>query len=266
MKDNFLDSFKISIIYEDDNLIVVNKPPGIITCIYGNQPKQINLKDLVTAYLKKGDDNREAFVVHRLDKETSGVIIFCKNSESMFKISKQFMERKVDKKYVACVIGSFKMPVFKENTKKSLNLWVEGYKFGCFIRRGKKDRRKFVVAPDGKWALSEFYPKFIGENYSLVYIKPFTGRIHQIRSQLKFFGYPIAGDMLYCNKKDIENWNDFCRKIKIKPRMMLHALSIKIQIPTGEIKKFFAPLPNEFRIIKNFICKNEEKKVFERKI
>lgn len=238
----------IEVVYEDEDVIAVNKPVGVVTHPVCGHPDGTLLNGLVW-YYKEREEKIKPLVVHRLDYETSGIVVFAKNSQALFKISRQFLERKVDKKYMGLVYGRFKMPIFSKSTVDKLHLMSDGQKFGCFLRRSLSNRKKVVVAADGRWAVSEFFPKKIVRDFSLLEIKPYTGRTHQIRSQLKFLGYPIVGDPLYSGKIEQEKWCNLCLRLGIKPRMMLHALSLTLILPSGERKELVANIPKEFEMV-----------------
>lgn len=206
----------MKIIYEDENVLVIDKPAGV-----------------------NSDDFQKR--VHRLDKDTSGILLIAKNDKTLNFLQKQFQERKAEKKYLALVVGNLKI---KEGKIKTL------------LGRSPGDRRKqkafLPQSPEaeGKREAVTKYKvlKSIG-NYDLIEIEPKTGRKHQIRAHLAHLGHPVAGDKLYGFK------NQICPE-GLK-RQFLHAGYLKVQLPGGEIKEFKSDLPEELdKIIKNLEIKN----------
>lgn len=196
----------MKIIHEDENVQVYDKPAGI-NC----------------------DDFEKR--IHRLDKDTSGIFLVAKNEKALEFFQKQFQERKVEKKYLALVVGNLKN---KEGEIKTL------------LGRSPKDRRiqKAYLAhepqAEGKReAVTRYKVLQRFKDYDLIEVKPETGRKHQIRAHFAYLGHPIAGDKLYGFK------NQPCPK-GLK-RQFLHASYIKIELPNGEIKEFQSELPNELK-------------------
>ncbi|OIO45898.1 MAG: hypothetical protein AUJ31_03035 [Parcubacteria group bacterium CG1_02_39_15] len=196
----------MKIIHEDENVQVYDKPAGI-NC----------------------DDFEKR--IHRLDKDTSGIFLVAKNEKALEFFQKQFQERKVEKKYLALVVGNLKN---KEGEIKTL------------LGRSPKDPRKQKVylphepQNEGKReAVTRYKVLQRFKDYDLIEVKPETGRKHQIRAHFTYLGHPIAGDKLYGFK------NQPCPK-GLK-RQFLHASYIKIELPNGEIKEFQSELPNELK-------------------
>ncbi|MFH1503959.1 MAG: RluA family pseudouridine synthase [Candidatus Omnitrophota bacterium] len=217
--------FAVKIIYEDQDILVVDKPSGLVV----HPPQKHYHKTLINAllYLKKELSSLDPLrpgVVHRLDKETSGVIVLAKNNESHNNLVSQFKERKVKKEYKAIVWGKI------QKDKLTVDLP---------LIRDKKNRLKMKVgflAPKKAHTDVEVIKRLKDSAYLL--IKPTTGRMHQIRVHLKFLGFPIAGDKKYGLKDD-------CAEL------LLHAENISFYHPRkGEQLKFNSPLPERF---KNFI-------------
>ncbi|UER67242.1 RluA family pseudouridine synthase [Borrelia sp. BU AG58] len=228
----------IGIIYEDINLIVVNKPQGILShpCITGLENTVVNFLLYHISGLEdgfKGDKIRPG-IVHRLDKDTSGVLICAKNLETLNFLSIQFKERFVKKVYIAIVKGIPKMSSGIIET---------------FIDRDKNDRKKFsVYTSRGKRALTEYKVLVNMGNYSLVVLMPKTGRTHQIRVHMKYLNHPILGDSTY-SRVD--------RDFRDLP-LMLHAFKLEINIKEGFLKKFISELPQRFiDFLSNFYTEEE---------
>lgn len=191
-------------IYEDGNVIVLNKPAGLLSMAKGEYCPEVTLE-------------KYGLLVHRLDRDTSGVVIMAKNPETQSFLRKQFQDRKTHKIYYAIVEGRPKL---------------DAAHIDLPIARDKKRPTTFRVEPGGK--PSETYYKVVrsSDNYSLLELKPTTGRTHQLRVHLKYLGHPILGDPVYGNKK--------------ADRLYLHAAKLEITLPGGKRTTFTAPLPQEF--------------------
>ena len=192
-------------IYEDDNVLVLNKPAGLLSMAKGEYCPEKTLEDY-------------GLLVHRLDRDTSGVVILAKNPEAQTFLRKQFQDRKTHKTYYAVVQGHPKLD--------EANIDLP-------IARDLKHKTQFRVDANGR--PSETYYKVIdkNDNLSLVELKPKTGRTHQLRVHLKYLGTPILGDVVYGDGDG-------------STRLFLHAQSLEITLPGGERKTFTAKLPKEF--------------------
>lgn len=192
-------------IYEDDNVLVLNKPAGLLSMAKGEYCPEKTLEDY-------------GLLVHRLDRDTSGVVILAKNPEAQTFLRKQFQDRKTHKTYYAVVQGHPKLD--------EANIDLP-------IARDLKHKTQFRVDANGR--PSETYYKVIdkNDNLSLVELKPKTGRTHQLRVHLKYLGTPILGDVVYGDGDG-------------NSRLFLHAQSLEITLPGGERKTFTAKLPKEF--------------------
>ena len=215
----------IDIIYEDKDIIVVNKPKGMVVHPANGNPDGT----LVNAILAKCKDSLSGIggeirpgIVHRLDKDTSGLLIIAKNDQAHINMSKQIQDRKVIKKYIALVKG-----VIGENTAT----------IDMPIARSTKDRKKMAVDPKGKEAITHYKVLQRYDKYTLLEIKIDTGRTHQIRVHMSYIGHPVVGDMQYSNGK-----NEF----RIEGQM-LHSKYLEFDHPiTGKRLKLEAPLPEYF--------------------
>ena len=217
-----IDNHPIEIIYEDNDMFVLNKPPNLPV---HPGPGHDN-KTLVNRLLGYSDKLSSIGgvvrpgIIHRLDKDTSGIIVIAKNDNSHRFLSLQFQKRTIIKVYTALVSGVPKPP---ERTITSP------------IGRDPNNRKRMTIMDDGKNAETTYSISQIIGNYSLLEVRPKTGRTHQIRVHLKSIGHPIVGDMLYGSKK-IENLD----------RHFLHASSIKLTMPsTKNEMEFFAPLATD---------------------
>lgn len=210
-------AINLPILYEDDDCIVINKPEGVLThalSVHGSEPS-------VASFIRskvQGIDGERAGIVHRLDRATSGVIIGAKNQTALSWLQKQFAQRKTKKTYVAVVEGHLKQ---------------EEAVIDMPVGRNPKAPSTFRVDPNGKPAKTHYKVLKTGEKHSLVALMPETGRTHQLRVHLQKLGHPIVGDPLYGNGK----YGD---------RLMLHAKTLEITLPSRDRKIFEAPVPLEF--------------------
>ncbi len=221
----------IDILYEDNDIIVVNKPKGMVVHPANGNPDG-TLVNAVMAICKDslsgiGGEIRPG-IVHRLDKDTSGVIVVAKNDKAHINMSEQIKNHEVEKTYIALVKG------FVKEEEATINMP---------IGRSTKDRKKMAVNKNGKNAVTHFKVLKRFKNYTLLEVKIETGRTHQIRVHLSEIGYPIVGDTVYSNGKN--EWG-------IKGQC-LHAKSLKFKHPiTGKEMFIEAPLPEYFEnILKN---------------
>ena len=211
---------KLKIVYEDDYLIVISKEPGMLT-----HPAQGSTKDtLVNALLYHFKDlsgvqgEQRAGIIHRLDKDTSGLIIIAKNDDVHAKISDMFKSREVKKIYSALVAGLFNesrgeivLPIGRSR--------IDRKKMGISIDQGREAVTRFEVA-------EEFGPK----QCTLLDVYPQTGRTHQIRVHLSYIGHPVIGDEVYGNKDS----RSIAKDLGLK-RQFLHARRLKFRHPvTGK--------------------------------
>jgi len=216
-----------NIIYEDDNIIIIDKPAGL-TVHPINESQNNTLVDEMLAYYPEikdiGEDSLRPGIVHRLDKDTSGLMVVAKNNKSFNHLKEQFQERKVIKKYLALVHGIVKDD--KGTITKAIGF-------------SKKDHKKRSALLDEKsksaWTEYQVIKRF--DKYSLLetYLK--TGRTHQIRIHLHSIGYPIVGDKQYKFKRQITPEN--------LSRQFLHAFYLKFKSVDDKIMEFKSELPNE---------------------
>lgn len=217
----------LEIIYEDENVIVVNKPKGVLTHSKGVLNNEFTVADFFELHgcdFAKGTNR--AGIVHRLDRETSGIIIGAKNDTAAKKLQKQFSERTTKKEYIAIVEG------VPSPNKAIIDLP---------IARNNSLPSTFIVNAKGKTAQTKYEVLESKNNRSLVKLNPKTGRTHQLRVHLAYIKHPIVGDRVY---------ND--RYSEKDSRMFLHAKSLEISIPpnntntTSQRMVFESPLPNNF--------------------
>ncbi len=218
---------QIKIIYEDNDILIIDKPSGLLT-----HPKNKNDKsESVVSWLLKnrptvgsvGDDKIRPGIVHRLDKETSGLLLIAKNQKSFGYLKKLFQERKIQKTYLALAYGQFKdkggiigTPLGKLGTRQTTRI------------RGKRELKE-------KTAITEYEVLKEFSDYSLLEVTPKTGRTHQIRVHLKSIGHPVVCDSLYSGKKLI-----------CPPglgRLFLHAQKLSFVSPSGKALMVETDLP-----------------------
>ena len=213
----------LDILYEDADLAVVVKPCGMVVHpAAGNEDGT-----LVNALLHHLDSlggiggELRPGIVHRLDKDTSGLLLVAKNDAAQLALSQQLQDRLMEKHYRALVDGSFKEDAGRVNEP---------------IARSKKDRKKMAIDPEGREAITDWQVLARGRGVTLVDVHILTGRTHQIRVHMKHLGHPVCGDPIYGSP----------RGAKVS-RLMLHAYSLSFTHPTtGERMTFTAPLPVAF--------------------
>lgn len=215
----------IDIVYEDADIIVVNKPKGLVVHPANGNPDGT----LVNAIMNICKDSLSGIggekrpgIVHRLDKDTSGLLIIAKNDKAHILMSEQIKNREVNKHYIALVRG-----IIKEN-EATINMP---------IARSKKDRKKMAVDKDGKEAITHFKVLKRYDNYTLIDLKIDTGRTHQIRVHMAEIGHPVVGDEVYSNGKNEFNVRG----------QMLHAKSLDFKHPiTKKEMHLEAEIPQYF--------------------
>lgn len=215
----------IEIIYEDKDIIVVNKPKGMVVHPANGNPDGT----LVNAIMSICKDSLSGIggeirpgIVHRLDKDTSGLLIVAKNDKAHVNMSEQIKNHEVKKTYIALVRG-----IVKENEAT----------IDMPIGRSTSDRKKMAVVKNGRNAITHIKVLKRYDKYTLLEINIETGRTHQIRVHLSHIGYPVIGDYIYSNGKNEFGIIGQC----------LHAKSLEFKHPvTGNEMKLEAPLPDYF--------------------
>ena len=240
---------KKEILYEDEDILVVNKPAGITVNSSDTTKKDKTLQDIVSEYLhispKKEYEKKEGYsiseddfynragIVHRLDKETSGVILVAKNPRAFKNLQEQFKNREVKKTYIALAHGSISPSIGEINVPVGRLPW---------------NRKHFGILAGGREAVTEYEVLeeyvYVKETVSLLRLFPKTGRTHQIRVHLQYIHHPIFSDFLYAGRKTARNDRRYLK------RVFLHAESISFTHPRkGDTASFTAPLPCELQSI-----------------
>lgn len=219
------DPIPLNIVYEDGNLMVVNKPAGMVVHPSPGHESGTLVHAALAHAPEMGGISGEIRpgVVHRLDKNTSGLILLAKNDRTQRWLQDQFRAREVEKVYLALVDGHPPTPTGR----------IE-----AAIGRDPRQRKQMAVvaASKGREAVSTYTTLETFPSHSLLELHPITGRTHQIRLHLSFIGCPVTGDTIYGRKK---------ASLPID-RHFLHAASLTILLPgTSQMQKFQAPLPDE---------------------
>lgn len=218
----------ISIVYEDEDIVVVNKARGMVV-----HPAPGNYDNTLVNALMYHCSNLSGIggvirpgIVHRIDKHTTGLLVVAKNDIAHAGLAKQIKAKSAGRTYLCIVVGRVK----------------EGGSVNEPIGRSRRDRKKMAVLVDGRQAISHYTVLKVFDKYTLLKVDLETGRTHQIRVHMAFMGHPVVGDHVYGVKK---------QRFNLKGQM-LHAASLSLIHPiTNEYMRFFAPLPDDFaKVIK----------------
>ncbi len=219
----------LDVVFEDGDLLIVNKPAGMV--VHPSPGHESGT--LVNAALAHAPDIRgvggelRPGVVHRLDKDTSGLVILAKHDRALRLVQRQFKDRKVEKVYLALVDGQPPTPRGRVDAA---------------VGRNRHHRKRMGVVPErkGRKAQTSYRTLESFANHTLLELKPETGRTHQIRVHMSFLGCPVVGDRVYGRRKPT---------LAIR-RQFLHALQLKLCLPDGDDQRTFeAPLPEELELI-----------------
>ena len=210
-------SYELPIVYIDDNVIVINKPTGVLTHSKGVLNDEFTVADFFRRYTTFGLETTRPGIVHRLDRDTSGIIIGARHDEAADLLKKQFADRRAKKEYIAVTEGIPKEPTAAIDLP---------------IGRNPSAPSTFRVDPSGKSAQTTYEVVDTNDTQALVKLWPKTGRTHQLRVHMQYLNAPIAGDRVYGKKK--------------AERLFLHAHSLEITIPASKRETFTAPIPKEF--------------------
>lgn len=208
----------LPIIYQDDSLLVINKPVGVLTHAKGAIADEFTVADFFARYTSWATTTNRPGIIHRLDRATSGVLAGALNESAAKMLQRQFSERKVKKTYYAVVDGVIDQP------EAIIDLPIE---------RNPSTPSQFRVGASGKPAVTRYKVISSGNNRTLIELKPTTGRTHQLRVHMSYIGHPIVGDVVYGGSK--------------ADRMMLHAYELELTRPDRVRDTFRADAPAEFK-------------------
>jgi 23S rRNA pseudouridine1911/1915/1917 synthase len=232
----------LDIVFEDEEMIVINKPAGMVVhpTLATNSGTLVNaLLHHIDNFAEDSEDSDRPGIVHRLDKDTSGLIVVAKNEQSHRNLAKQFFLHTAHRVYHAICWGIPKNKFGKIET---------------LIGRHPKDRKKFaVVYEGGKLAITEYFVIEEFKGFSLIELKLQTGRTHQIRVHMQHIGHPVFGDATYGGKAmmnvrhDVPKFKEWVENLLSDlPRQALHAKTLRLHHPrTGELMEWTTELPEE---------------------
>lgn len=226
----------LNIIYEDDAVVVLNKPAGISVHPSVNEPQGTLSDALVTKYPEMktvGDDPIRPGIVHRLDKDTSGLLIVAKNQEAFEFLKNEWQEGRVVKKYLALVWGH---PKEKGEIISELARSPKDFRKRIVVRQEKQKNKELK----GKLAVTEYKVVKKFGDFSLVEVYPKTGRMHQIRVHMASIGCPVVGDKIYGGRKSNPEG---------LTRQFLHAFYLGLSLPNGKKMALEADLPDDLKTI-----------------
>ena len=246
------------IIYEDKNILVLNKPAGLTVHGDGKSDEKTLVDFLLEKYPElehvgepmkiEGKAGKIKLIprpgiVHRLDKDTSGVIIVAKNQETFTFLKQQFKDRKTEKVYYAYTYGWLKndkgpinMPIGR--SAGDIRMWTTGKGARGTIREAWTDFEVMKRIPEDKWEESRKNGSTEEGTYTYVKLMPKTGRTHQLRVHMKYINHPIIGDPIYAPNRPLAlGFN----------RLALHAQTLTISLPDGKTHTFEAPFPEDFQ-------------------
>ncbi|MBP2058026.1 23S rRNA pseudouridine1911/1915/1917 synthase [Lactobacillus colini] len=218
------EDLNLDIVYEDSDVIVVNKPQGMVVHPAAGHPNHTLVNGLLyhTKELAKSPEGFRPGIVHRIDKDTSGLLMVAKNDKARESLERQLAAKTNKREYLALVHGNF------ENQSGII---------AAPIGRNPNNRKQMAINPNGKEAVTHFTVLEQFKGYSLVKCVLETGRTHQIRVHMKYIGHPLAGDPLYGPKNTLKGKGQF-----------LHAKTLGFKQPsTGKWLEFSCPIPTIFR-------------------
>ncbi len=233
------EAIPLNVIYEDDDLLVIDKPAGMAVHPAAGHPGG-TLVNAVLAHdpeLEGVGDEQRPGIVHRLDKDTSGLIVVAKNDRAHRHLQTQFKERTAQKLYLALVFGKPPSPAGRIEAP---------------IGRDPKNRQRMAVVKDslGREAVTVYRTVESFKQFTLLEAEPKTGRTHQIRVHLTFLGCPIVGDSLYATPRSVGV------KLPGLHRQFLHATRLTLLLPSGPIRTFESPLPEELANVLAYLRAN----------
>jgi len=232
----------LPILFEDDTFLAINKPPGIVVnnaesvkgeTVQDWAEEKLGMKNTENGMKNTDDFVGRAGIVHRIDKETSGILLIAKTPESFIELQRQFKERLIKKTYIAITHGKIVPEIGEIRAPVGRLPW---------------NKERFGIVPGGKESVTRY--KIIkmhvleGVPFSLVELYPETGRTHQIRVHMKYINHPLLGDYLYAGRKTSRDDREWA------PRVMLHAWKMRLLHPkTGVELAIEAPIPDDMNRI-----------------
>lgn len=228
--------FPLDILFEDEDCAVINKPAGLVVHPAAGHAQDTLVNALLSQVkqLSMGFHESRPGIVHRLDRDTSGVLVIAKNDLAHQKLAEQFRQKTVHRIYWALVHGKFAPSA---GTIRS------------YLGRHPTSRKKFCSLPSGKLAITHFKTLKTTGNISWVRCQLETGRTHQIRIHMSESQHPILGDAIYSSSRWLQHLNDSVKQeVRAMDRLALHACELGFTHPrTGEIKKFVVPWPENMK-------------------
>jgi len=231
---------KPKIIFENDNFLVLDKPVGLLV-----HPTELGESDTLVDWVHKkypeietvGEYQHRGGIIHRLDKDVSGIMVVAKNDQAFYHLKNQFKEREVKKVYLTLVYGKI------DQAEGEIDLPIGRNKEGQFVAHPRQGREKFLA--QDKIAKTKYKVVKYIRDYTLLQIQILTGRTHQIRVHLSAIGHPILGDQIYKPKKKFFHF--LRRKIKVidPGRIFLHSHKIGFNDLNNQWQEFTSPLPKK---------------------
>ncbi|WP_367605659.1 RluA family pseudouridine synthase [Legionella sp. W05-934-2] len=235
--DNIPQSIQLDIIYEDDQILVINKPAGLVIHP-GAGNSEFTLLNGLLAYYKESANLPRAGIVHRLDKNTTGIMVIAKTLESYNSLVQQLQQRIIKREYKALVYGHI----------------ISGGCIETFYGRHPKNRLKMAVLVSGKEAITHYTVDKQFQHFTLLNVQLETGRTHQIRVHMAHIGHPIIGDTLYGYRLKLPpKHSDLVKNhLQAFKRQALHAFRLTLEHPSSkQTLTWMAPIPDD---LKSLIC------------
>ena len=230
------EDISLDIIFEDNSILVINKPAGLIVHPGAGNPTG-TLANGLLYHCPEIRSVPRVGIVHRLDKDTTGLLVIAKDLKSHANIVQQLQERVMSRKYIALVKGEI----------------ISGGEVNAPVGRHSIDRKRMAVIDAGKYALTRYRIRKRFKGCTLLDVSLETGRTHQIRVHMFHINFPIVGDSVYSKKIKIENKTNSKRLASFN-RQALHAACLELTHPqTGENCKWSAPLPQDFKTLLNLL-------------
>jgi len=235
----------LDIVFEDDDILVINKPAGLVTHPGAGNPSK-TLVNAILHHYQEANTLPRAGIVHRLDKDTSGLLIVAKTRESLFALTEAMQQREIKREYEAIVEGQL----------------IAGDTIETDIGRHPKWRTKMAVVRSGKHAVTHYriINRYISHSHVLAQLE--TGRTHQIRVHFNHIKHPLVGDKVYNPRQRIpkQSSDDLKQCIRQFKRQALHARRLSLHHPiTGDLLEFEADLPQDMVLLLQALHSNEDK-------